>query len=143
MKLELAIVTQCHSNGCDVTLCKDNQEVRAAYSPLIKNRIHIQPEQLIALDSSIEPPEIVWRWLKGVVIELTDQSIIVDDLQGHPASVTLPAKLPLALHINTDVWVCSTGKRYEIHDLLLEGKPSQSDRLLGYITPIIKEIYQR
>lgn len=143
MKLELAIVTQCHSNGCDVTLCKNNQSVKATYSPLVKDRIHIQPRQLVALDSATEPPEIVWRWLKGVVIELSDQSIIVDDLEGHPATVTLPAKLPLELNLNADVWTCGTGKGYEIHDLCFEGKPSQPDRLLKYITPIIKEIYQR
>lgn len=143
MKLELAIVSNCHKTGCQVVLLKDNSSVEVLYSARVQDRIQIQSEQLVAIDTDANPPEIVWRWLRAAVIELTEDIVVVDDMQGHPAKVSLVPVLPLDLEIDDEVWTCSTGHDYEIHDIILDGKPTRPNRLLQYITPIIKEIYQQ
>ncbi len=143
MKLELAIVLACNETGCRVEPVKDNSSIEAKYSSLVQNRIKIQPEQLVAINTEINPPEIVWRWLRGAVVERTTDIIVVDDMQGHPAKVSLVSDLPLTLEIDDEVWTCSTGRAYEIHDIILNGKPTHPDRLLKYITPIIEEVYRQ
>lgn len=143
MNLELAIVSTCHKTGCHVARVKDNSFVEAVYSALVQDRIKIQPEQLVAIDTDADPPEIVWRWLRAAVIELGADIVVVDDMKGHPAKVSLVSDLPLTLAIDDEVWTCSTGRDYEIHDLILDGKPTDPNRLLKYITPIVEEIYRQ
>ena len=143
MKLELAVVLACNETGCLVVSLKENSPIEARYSSLVQDRIKIQPEQLVAINTDTNPPEIVWRWIRAAVIELTADIVVVDDMQGHPTKVSLASDLPLTLELDDEVWTCSTGRNYEIHDIILDGKPTQPDRLLEYITPIIEEIYHR
>ena len=142
MNLELAIVLACNKAGCRVTLVKDNLPIEARYSSLVQDRIKIQPEQMVAIDMNANPPEIVWRWLRAAIVELTTDIVVMDELYGHPAKVSLPPDLPLELALDDEVWTCSTGRDIEIHDLILDGKPTDPNRLLKYITPIIEEVYQ-
>lgn len=143
MNLKLAVVTICYDLGCDVRLCGTDAELFAHYSSLVKDRIHIQPEQLVVIDLEKNRPEILWRWLKCVVIELSENLIVVDNRQDHPAVVTLVPELPLNLEVGDEVWACSTGEGYEIHGLLQDMEPAHQARLLNYITPLINRIYQR
>jgi hypothetical protein len=143
VKLELAIVLACTKTGCRVVPLKDNSPIEARYSSLVQDRIKVQPEQLVAFDTDTNPPEIIWRWLRAAVIELTADIIVIDDMQGHPAKVTLVSDLPLTLTLDDEVWTCGTGHDFEIHDIILDGKPTHPDRLLKYITPIIEKIYLR
>ena len=143
MKLELAIVLACHKTGCRVASLKDNLPIEALYSSLVRDRIKIQPEQMVAINTDANPPEIVWRWLRAAVIEQTSDTIVVDDMKGHPAKVSFVPDLPLTLTLDDEVWTCSTGRAYEIHDIILDGRPTHPNRLLKYITPIIEEIYQQ
>ncbi|MEM8859545.1 MAG: hypothetical protein AAGD96_14545 [Chloroflexota bacterium] len=142
MNLKLAIVATCYDLGCDVRLCTNDSELFAHYSLLVKDRIHIQPEQLVVIDLDTNPPEILWRWLKGVVLELSEDLIKVDDRQNHPAVVTLASELHLNLEVGDEVWMCSTGAGYEIHGLPEEMEPEHLTTLLNHITPLIKRIYQ-
>ena len=143
MNLELAIVFACNKTGCRVRLVEGNSTIEAMYSSLVQDRIKIQPQQLVAIDTDTNPPEIVWRWLRAAVIEHSPDVIVVDDMQGHPAKVSLVPDLPLTLEIDDEVWVCSTGRAYEIHDIILDGKPTHPNRMLEYITPIVEEIYRQ
>ena len=143
MKLELATVLACNKTGCRVALERDNLHIEALYSSLVQDRIKIQPEHLVAIDTDVNPPEIVWRWIRAAVIELTPDIIVVGDMQGHAGKVSLVSGLPLTLAIDDEVWTCGTGHDYEIHDIILDGKPSHPNRLLKYITPIIEEIYRQ
>ncbi|MCP4140861.1 MAG: hypothetical protein GY755_11320 [Chloroflexi bacterium] len=102
----------------------------------------IQPEQMVAINTDINPPEIVWRWLRAAVIELDEGIVVVDDMQGHPAKVSLVPDMPLSLRKNDEVWVCGTGDGHEAQDIITEGKPTHPTRLLKYIKPIIEEIYR-
>ena len=143
MKLELALVLTCDKTGCRVARLKDNVHIEACYSSLVQDRIMIQPDQLVAIDTGINPPEIVWRWVRTAVIELAADSIVLVDKQCHPAEVTLVSEMPLTLNIDDEVWVCSTGGDYEIHDVIVDGKPTHPNRMLRYIAPIIEEIYRQ
>jgi len=73
----------------------------------------------------------------------TADIVVVDDMQGHPAKVSLVSDLPLILTLDDEVWTCGTGHDFEIHDIILDGKPTHPDRLLKYITPIIEKICLR
>jgi hypothetical protein len=103
----------------------------------------IQPEQMVAVNTEANPPEIVWRWIRAAVIEINANITVVDDMQGHPAEVSLIPDLPLPLKLNDEIWTCGTGRDYEIHDIIIDGKPRHPNRLLKYITPIIEEIYRQ
>ena len=142
MKLELAVVLSCSENGCRVRTLKGDTLIEALYASLVKNRIKIQPEHLVAIDVSGNTPEIVWRWIRAAVLEIKASSVdVVGDMGGHRAEVSLVPDLPLELSIDDEVWVCGTGRAYEVHDLIVDGKPAHPERLLNYIKPIIKEIY--
>ena len=142
MKLELAIVLSCTKTGCRVVPMKSNSLIEVRYSSLVQDRIMIQPEQMVALNTDKETPEIVWRWIRAAVIQVNADVIVVDDMQGHPAKVSIVSQLPLTLSLDDEVWTCGTGQAYEIHDIIVDGKPAHPNRLLRYITPIIEEIYR-
>ena len=55
MKLELAIVSECNAQGCHVTLVKNDAPIEAKYASLVYDRIHIEPNQLVALNTAVEP----------------------------------------------------------------------------------------
>jgi len=122
---------------------KGNATIEAVYSTLVQDRIKIQPQQMVAIDMTTNPPEIVWRWLRAAVIEISTGITVVDDMQGHPAEVKITPDLPLMLELDDEVWACSTGSDYEIHDIILDGKPTHPNRMLDYILPIIEGIYQQ
>ena len=142
MKLELAIVLSCTKTGCHVAPLKNNSHINVRYSSLVQDRIMIRPEQMVAVNTDTNPPEIVWRWLRAAVIDLTTDIIVVDDMQGHPAKVSLVSELPLTLTVDDEILTCGTGQDFEIHDIIVDGKPTHPKRLLRYITPIIEEIYR-
>ncbi len=143
MELKLAIVLNCDDTGCQVALVEDNSTCDAVYSSLVKNRIKIKQDQLVALNTSVKPVQIVWRWLRAEVIELGENTVVVDDMEGHPGKVSQVLELPIKLSLDEEVWVCSTGNAYEVHDIILDGRPVNPNSMLKYITPIIDGIYQR
>lgn len=142
MKLELAIVIACSDTGCHVNPLEGDALIEVRFSSLVQNRIMIQPAHLVAIDMSANTPEIVWRWLRAAVIELNADIVVVDDMQGHPGKVSRVPDLPLTLALDDEVWVCSTGRAFEVHDIIVNGKPAHPNRLLEYIVPIINEIYK-
>jgi hypothetical protein len=143
MKLELAICVACGKTGCEVKRVNDSVVIQAVYSSKVKDRIKIQPGHMVAIDIGSNPPEVVWRWIRATVIEVNDHVTIMDDMEGHPGVVSLVPELLLDLKLDDEVWVCGTGQDYEVHGLILDGKPVDPDPILRYITPIIEGIYQQ
>ena len=143
MKLKLAIVRSCNDVGCTVAPLDNDSPIEVNYSRLVQNRIKIRPGQMVALNIEGNPPEIVWRWIRAAVIDLKPDVIVIDDKQGHPAQVNLVNELPLTLSEVDEVWACGTGSNFEIHAMIVDGKPTKPNRLLKYITPIIEEIYRK
>ena len=143
MKLELAITLSCDEAGCFLSPVNGDARFKAVYSSLVKDRIHIQSEQMVAVNVDAHPPQIVWRWIRAAVIELEPEIVVVGEIQGHPAKVSLVPELPLKLEIDDEIWTCGTGRAYEVHDRIVDGMPTQPVLLLAYITPIIEEIYKK
>ena len=48
-------------------LINSNQTIQAAFSTKVRDRIRIRKQQLVAIDTSLTPPEISWRWFIGEV----------------------------------------------------------------------------
>ena len=143
MKIELAIVVDCDATGCHVNPLKGSESIKVRYSSLVqKYGIRIRPAHLVAVDVSANPPEIVWRWLRAAVIEVNADTVGVDDMLGHPATLSRVPDLPLTLALDDEVWFCGPGRADEVHDIIADRKPTHPNRLLEYIAPIIAGIYK-
>ena len=141
MNLELALTKSCTDMDCMVKLLKSGDEIEAKYSALVQNRIKIQPQQLVAIDTSLQTPEIIWRWINAIVIEVNDNSVGIKGSTGKTDFASRVTRLPLNLSIGDEVWFCSTDQDLEVHDLSIDGEPVHPRQLLKYITPIIERVY--
>ena len=143
MNLQLALVRSCSETGCSVAPLDRKSSIDVNFSNLVQDRIRISPGHLVALNTEKTPPEIVWRWIQTVVLEIKPDAVVVDDMLGHPAQVCNIDELPLDLAEGDQVWACGTGNGFEIHDVILDEKPTEPNRLLEYITPINEQIYDK
>ncbi len=141
MNIELAVTTSCTETGCQVQLVSNDKVISTHYSALVLDRIRIRKQQLVAIDSSPPIPEIVWRWVRAIVLEVNDESIGIDDCMGKIAFASRVSTLPLSLSIGDEVWFCNTDQELEVHDLIVNGKPAHPNQLIEYITPIIERVY--
>lgn len=141
MRLELALTSSCSDSGCQVKLLGGDEVIATRYSDLVRDRIQIRPQQLVAIDMSLPIPEIVWRWIRAIVLEVNDNSVGIEDDLGHVLFVSKVATLPLMLSVGDQVWCCNTDKDHEVHDRIVDGEPADPHQLLEYITPIIERIY--
>jgi hypothetical protein len=143
MKLDLAVVLSCTNTGCLVSLVHNDKQIETRYSALVKDRIKIHSKQLVTLDKSVDPPEIVWRWVRAKADKFEDDRVIVSDGKCKLVSVASVQELDLDIQLDDDVWVCSVGNDYEVHDKITDGKPEHPEKLLVYIEPMIISIYEK
>ena len=82
-------------------LAETGQVIKAAYSPLVRDRVRIRQRQLVAIDTAAAPPQISWRWFigeveavgpEGVSVRRLDQPagscrVVSNPLPGNPVSV--------------------------------------------------------
>lgn len=69
MDLELGIVLSCTGKQCQVRLLTSGEQVNARYcEPMLEHQITAQPGQLIALDRSVDPLQIVYRYPHIMVV---------------------------------------------------------------------------
>ena len=141
MKFELAVTLSCTETGCQVQLVRGGDVLTTHYSSLVRDRIWIRARQLVAIDLSQPIPEIVWRWVRAIVLEVNEESVGIDDCMGRLGFASRVATLPLSLAEDDEVWFCKTDQELEVHDQIVKGKPAHPDRLLVYITPIIERVY--
>ena len=141
MNLELALTVNCADMSCQVRLVRSDEVIQTKYSDLVHDWIRIEPQQLVAIDTSPQILEIIWRWVKAIVIEVNDSSIGIKGGSGKVDYASREAELPINLSIGDEVWFCSTDQTLEVHDLIVEGKPTHPRWLLEYITPITERVY--
>jgi hypothetical protein len=142
MNLELALVISCTNKGCLVRTVNGDELVETCYSALVQDRIKIKPDQLVAIDKSVDPPEIMWRWVSAIVDRIEDERILVSDGKCTLISHAIVHALNLDLEPDDDVWVCNVGHDFEVHDNIVRGKPEHPERLLAYIEPTIISTYK-
>ena len=141
MNLELAVTVNCTDTGCQVKLVKSDEFIETKYSDLVHDRIRIEPQQLVAIDTSLQIPEIIWRWIMAIALQVKKTSVGIKCGSGKEDFASQVAKLPLNLSIGDEVWFCKTDHQLEVHDRIVDEKPSHPHQLLGYITPIIERVY--
>jgi hypothetical protein len=141
MNLELAVTASCTDMGCRVKLIESGEVVETKYSDLVQDRIRIEPKQLVALDTSLHVPEIVWRWVRAKVVEVNVSSVGIKGVSGKVDFASRVAKLSLKMSIGDEVWFCKTDRDLEVHDLIVEEKPAHPDQIIEYIRPIIERVY--
>jgi hypothetical protein len=141
MKLKLAIVKSCDREGCIVNSVEEGEELRAAYSRLVKGRIKISKNQLVALDHNPSPKELVWRWVRARVDSIDQGSVVLDDGRCHLIQASIPEGLDLHPETGEEVWWCKTGEAVEVHAMIDGLDQEQEERLVNYIHPIITKHY--
>ena len=141
MNLLLGVTLSCDETGCQVKLVASGEVLTVNYSGLVQDRIRIQPHQLVAVRRGPTQTEIVWRWIRGRVQEVNDETIgFVDPLGKLGFAVRVP-DLPLNLTDGDEIWFCSTDRDLEVHDSIVSGGPAHPQRVLDYIAPIIERVY--
>ena len=137
LKLELAIAEICSPEGCQVNMIADGRSLAARYSALVQDRIKIRPGQMVAVDLSPEYPEIVWRWYRTQVVEVTAEGVSVNDRGVRQLAAAWVAGLESDLPTGAEAWVSRLEDTWEIHDRVLNGAPAHPDRLRDLVLPRI------
>jgi hypothetical protein len=154
MNLELAIVISGSPNGCLVQYLDQSEPSEAAFSAPVRDRIRIRRQQLVAVDRSVTPSQIVWRLFHGKVHAVDGAQVTVSRLDGEVEHVgenglwlgqVTPAPdfdSPVAVG---DVVFYEHGKTPgevgELHDVAVDGRPAHPERVLARLYPKIVETY--
>src|SRR3712207_2422344 len=69
MELSLAVAEACGPTTCDIRLVTGGL-LTARYGERVQDRIKVRPGDLVAVDGSVEPPAVVWRWWHGTIERL-------------------------------------------------------------------------
>ena len=148
MHLELATVLSCDDEGCRVTpvaagpagagglAVASGSAFDTRYSALILNRVKILPGQLVAVNMDPGVPEIAWRWYRTRVVENAGEYITVQERERQLSAVDAYGVEAL-LHAGDEVWVTGMSGVWEIHDGVVDGKPSNPARLVEDVIPRI------
>jgi hypothetical protein len=137
MKLKLAIVKSCDQEGCIVNSIGDEEELSVAYSRLVKERIKISENQLVAMDLDRPNKELVWRWIRTDIDQVLEDSVVLDDRRCQLLPAFVPPELALKLEIGDEVWACKTGEAIEVHAKTGDLDHDREMHLIRYIQPII------
>ncbi len=146
MNLQLAIAETCSPDGCQVKLLSDGRSVNATYLPRMKGRVFVHPGQLVAIDSSSNPPVIAWRWHRMKVVAVQPGGATLDNRGVDQVTGTLAPGLALDLQPGQTVFVNGTQEgACEIHGLLVEDAQSgeqlyQPEKVEQVILPRIAAI---
>ncbi len=141
MKLKLAIVRSCDQDGCIVNRIEDGEELSISYSRLVKGRIKISKDHLVALDTDPSPMELVWRWIRAEVDQVEAGSVVLDDRRGQLIPAFIPTELELDLKAGEEVWACKTAESVEVHARTSGFGRAQEERLISYFQPVIEKHY--
>ena len=139
MQFELATVISCHPHGCRVLPVAGGSALETRYSELVQDRVRILPGQLVAVDLQPAVPEVVWRWYRTQVVEPGEQVVIVQERERQLSAVRV-AGLETAAGAGDETWVTGMDGVWELHDRVLDGKPSDPSRLREKVIPRIAGI---
>lgn len=139
MDLELALVLSCDGTGCLVQYLEGGEPVQTRYSSAVKDRVRIRRKQLVAVDRSSAPPQLVWRWHRAEVLEVRPESVVVGAF-GMCVEAT-PRHADLAPAIGDEVWVAGTSETYYVFDRVVAEQPEHADRLRREAFPMIEGQY--
>lgn len=125
MDFELGTVVACDEAGCAVRLVESGETIRAAFSAEVKDRVRIRQQQLVAINPASSPPEIAWRWFRGVVEAIDDDTVSVRRLDLGPDACRVVSNAPgIPVSVGDDVYY-GHHDQWTVIDRVLSGGPSQ------------------
>lgn len=153
MRLEFAIALECDPTGCRVQYLDCEETGVAEYAAPVRDRIRIRRDQLVAVDRSTQPPQIVWRLFHGKVHAVDGDTVTVSRLDGdleHVGDgglllrrVTPAPDLEAPVSVG-DVVFYEHGRDAEdgeLHDLAAGGRPAHPARVGARLFPKIITTY--
>jgi hypothetical protein len=142
MKLTLAVVLECSPTECKVQPLEEDMPITVHYSAPVKSNIVIRPDQLVALDTTPDVPEIVYRWHNLQVKQSEGDKVLLDDHRGHLVEAVNAEGLDVAPQV--DDWVfAALGEKGEIIDISIDGRPAHPAFLREHVLPKVEEFYQK
>ncbi len=151
MELELAIAVTCEPAGCQVRYLEGGETSLVRYGASVQDRIKIRPGDLVAVDSTAQPPAVVWRWWQGRVERTEGATAVVSrkvnaPRPGDPECAEQPMPVPawLAGSVadgDTVYHSGHSGKERRIVDLARYGAPLHPERVRSEAFPGILATY--
>jgi hypothetical protein len=137
-------VLACNGDGCSVRLVETGRVMRAAFSPLVRDHVRIRRRQLVALDTSSGPPEIIWRWFIGKVEAMEPDGIAVRRLDQPPGSCRVVSNPPAgtAPPVGAEVYYGHT-EDWEVVDVVRNDRPTDPARIATEYFPYIEARLRR
>lgn len=129
----------CDGDGCSVRLVETGKAIGAAFSPLVRDRIRIRRRQLVAIDTTVEPPQIAWRWFIGEVEAAEPEGISVRRLDQPPGSCRVVSNPPPGINVaaGSEVYYGHTDE-WEVAGLVLDDRPADPGQIATRYFPYIE-----
>jgi SAM-dependent methyltransferase len=140
MDLELAVASSCADEGCQVQFVDSGVRTGADYSELVvEHRIIVRPGDLVAVDRGTDPPRVVYRLPLAQVERVEDGRILVNAACGNSLPQTPAKGLKADLSPGDHVFI-DFGR---VHDVAVDGRPTDPERLRAAFFPLVQTIYKR
>ncbi len=141
MDLELAIVSSRADRGCQVQFVDSGVRADAGYSELVvEHRIAVNAGDLVAVNRTSSPPQVVFRLPLAQVERVEeDGHILINAVCGDFKPHTPAENLDVDVSPGDRVFV-AFGK---VHDVAVDGRPANPERLRATFFPVIQSMYQR
>ncbi|MDP9236551.1 MAG: hypothetical protein M3P30_03980 [Chloroflexota bacterium] len=151
MDLTLGVAIACAPQGCRVRLLDGGPAIETVYGAQVRDIIKIRPRQLVAIDRSASPLEVVYRWFIGDVVRVDGGRIGVVRRDASGAVLTAASgdgvvELAPVSALERDVRVGDevffTKEPAVLHDIAAGGLPAHPERLRRDLFPRIEEYYE-
>ncbi|HUX75328.1 MAG TPA: class I SAM-dependent methyltransferase [Anaerolineae bacterium] len=140
MNLQLAIASSCTGTGCQVQSLDSDVHIDADYSEaVIDYGITISPGDLVAVDYTFDPPQVVFRWALTGVERVENEQVFTDSACGGSQALILAEGLEANIAVGDKVFIAYG----EVHDVSRGKRPVNPERLRAAFFPRIEAMYQR
>jgi hypothetical protein len=123
-----------------VRLVESGERLRAVFSAKVKDTVRVRGGQLVAVDRGPAPPEIAWRWYRGVVEELRPEGAAVRRLDLEPGNVRLVSDPDgIARGPGNEVYYGDAGAGWVVIDGVTDDSPAHPGEVAARCFPEIIE----
>lgn len=140
MNLRLAIASSCTGTGCQVQSLDSDVHIDADYSEaVIDYGITISPGDLVAVDCTFDPPQVVFRWALTGVERVENEQVFTDSACSGSQALTLAEGLEANIAVGDKVFIAYG----EVHDVSRGRRPVNPERLRAAFFPRVEAMVQR
>ncbi|MGO8969539.1 MAG: hypothetical protein ACLQDQ_08205 [Myxococcaceae bacterium] len=145
MELTLAVALECSPTECQVELVEGGETRTVKVSSPMQAVLKIFPGQLVALDTNLSPPEIVYRWHYAKVERVEGEKLVLGGMGGRTIEVRKAPGLETAPRAGD--WVFATGgtptEPGEVVDTAVDSRPAHPAFLREYVFPKVEEFWRK